>query len=129
MHKRKRITEIENIGFISTRIAGTDGVSLETKKWAEVLEAMGYTCFYFAGELDTPEERSMLCPKAHFTHPNEILNSVPPVLFSSIVPLSWSVKMFTKCTPRDLASLISKSSGKPIPLSPTISSSSFLLFR
>ena len=69
MHKRKRITEIKNIGFVSTRIAGTDGVSLEIGKWEEVLEGMGYTCFYFAGELDRPEERCMLCPKAHFTHP------------------------------------------------------------
>ena len=24
-----------NIGFVSTRFAGTDGVSLETSKWAE----------------------------------------------------------------------------------------------
>ena len=69
MRRRKRIPEIKNIGFVSTRIASTDGVSLETRKWTEVLEEMAYTCFYFAGELDTPEERSMLSPKAHFTHP------------------------------------------------------------
>jgi glycosyltransferase involved in cell wall biosynthesis len=30
---------------------------------------MGYTCFYFAGELDTPDDRSLFSPKAHFTHP------------------------------------------------------------
>jgi hypothetical protein len=35
MDKGKRISEIENIGFISTRIAGTDGVSLEIGKWAD----------------------------------------------------------------------------------------------
>ncbi|MFC1862600.1 glycosyltransferase family 4 protein [Thermodesulfobacteriota bacterium] len=69
VHKRKRISEIKNIGFISTRFAGTDGVSLETGKWVEVLEEMGYYCFYFAGELDTPETQSMLSPMAHFTHP------------------------------------------------------------
>ncbi|UCG81873.1 MAG: glycosyltransferase family 4 protein [Desulfobacterales bacterium] len=63
------MSEIENIGFISTRLAGTDGVSLETSKWAEVLEDMGYACFYFAGELDKPAERSMLSAKAHFSHP------------------------------------------------------------
>ena len=28
-----------NIGFISTRLAGTDGVSLETAKWADVFES------------------------------------------------------------------------------------------
>jgi len=27
-----------NIGFISTRFAGTDGVSLETEKWAALFE-------------------------------------------------------------------------------------------
>lgn len=34
------------IGFISTRFIGTDGVSLETSKWAEVLERLGHTCYY-----------------------------------------------------------------------------------
>jgi hypothetical protein len=28
----------KNIGFISTRLAGIDGVSLEASKWADVLE-------------------------------------------------------------------------------------------
>ncbi|MBL7174567.1 MAG: glycosyltransferase family 4 protein [Desulfobacteraceae bacterium] len=69
MRRRKRISDVKNIGFISTRIAGTDGVSLEAGKWVEVLEDMGYTCFYFAGKLDTPPERSLFSPKAHFTHP------------------------------------------------------------
>jgi glycosyltransferase involved in cell wall biosynthesis len=69
MYKRKKITDIKNIGFVATRIAGTDGVTLEIGKWAEVLEAMHYACFYFAGELDTPQENSMLSAKAHFSHP------------------------------------------------------------
>lgn len=59
---------IKNIGFISTRIAGTDGVSLEIQKWAEVLERNRYNCFYFAGELDRKEERSFLVEEAHFDH-------------------------------------------------------------
>jgi glycosyltransferase involved in cell wall biosynthesis len=59
---------IKNIGFISTRIAGTDGVSLETEKWARVLERNGYTCFYFAGELDRPGDRCFISEEAHFTH-------------------------------------------------------------
>ena len=59
----------KNIGFISFRISGTDGVSLETKKWADVLEENGHNCFYMAGELDTPEEKSFLSESAHFTHP------------------------------------------------------------
>lgn len=58
-----------NIGFISTRFAGTDGVSLETAKWAEVLEEMGHTCYYFAGKCDRPANRSMIVPKAFYRHP------------------------------------------------------------
>ena len=61
--------EIRNIGFISFRLAGTDGVSLETFKWAEVLERMGYECFYMAGELETPPEKSLLVEEANFQHP------------------------------------------------------------
>jgi len=60
---------VHRLGFISTRIAGTDGVSLETEKWAEVFESEGFECFYFAGEIDRPPEKSMLYEKAHFKHP------------------------------------------------------------
>jgi len=58
-----------NIGFVSFRFCGTDGVSLETEKWAEVLEQMGHRCFYLAGECDTPPERSMVVKEAHFRDP------------------------------------------------------------
>ena len=66
----KKYYKTKNVGFISTRFAGTDGVSLETKKWADVFEKQGYKCFYFAGELDRPEEQSFIVPEAHFTHPS-----------------------------------------------------------
>ncbi|MHC1782074.1 MAG: glycosyltransferase [Anaerolineaceae bacterium] len=58
-----------HIGFISTRFAGTDGVSLETNKWAEVLTNLGYDCFYFAGICDKPTEVSSVVPEASFLHP------------------------------------------------------------
>jgi mannosylglucosylglycerate synthase len=61
---------IANVGFISTRLAGTDGVSLETEKWAKVIEPEGLKAFYFAGELDRPPERCYVVPEAHFTHPD-----------------------------------------------------------
>ena len=61
-----------NMGFISTRIAGTDGVSLEIEKWADVLERNGYSCFYLSGESDRSPDKSMLVDQAHFQHP-EIL--------------------------------------------------------
>jgi glycosyltransferase involved in cell wall biosynthesis len=59
----------QRIGFVSTRLAGTDGVSLETFKWADVLEKQNFKCFYFAGELDTDPAISFLSEKAHFSHP------------------------------------------------------------
>ncbi|MGB5620607.1 MAG: hypothetical protein WBM78_27445, partial [Desulfobacterales bacterium] len=61
--------KVHNIGFISTRFAGTDGVSMETEKWANVFKEEGFQCFYFAGELDRDPSRSFLVPEAHFLHP------------------------------------------------------------
>jgi glycosyltransferase involved in cell wall biosynthesis len=57
-----------HIGFISTRFAGTDGVSLETEKWATVLKRLGHQCFYFAGECDRPAECSLVVPEAFYRH-------------------------------------------------------------
>lgn len=59
----------QKVGIISTRLAGTDGVSLETAKWVKVLESLGYECYYFAGESEWPVERTYLVPEAHFDHP------------------------------------------------------------
>lgn len=70
----------KNIGFLSFRLAGTDGVSLETAKWAQVLERLGHNCFFCAGELDTPEERSHLVPRAQFKHPD--IQEFYPELFN-----------------------------------------------
>jgi len=60
---------MKNIGFISTRIAGTDGVSHEIEKWARVLEADGYRCFYCAGDADRAPELCRIIEEAHFRHP------------------------------------------------------------
>jgi glycosyltransferase involved in cell wall biosynthesis len=57
------------IGFISTRFSGTDGVSLEAKKWAEVFEASGHDCYWFAGQVEGNPDRCMQVPQAHFRHP------------------------------------------------------------
>jgi len=59
----------KNIGFVSTRFAGTDGVSLEAAKWSDIFEAGGHRCFWFAGELDHPPEKSICVPEAFFQHP------------------------------------------------------------
>ncbi|HOW96790.1 MAG TPA: glycosyltransferase family 4 protein [Kiritimatiellia bacterium] len=64
--------EIENIGFISTRFAGTDGVTLEAYKWARVLEGEGHRCFWYAGRLEAPPEASGCVPEAFFGHPENL---------------------------------------------------------
>ena len=58
-----------NVGFISFRFQGTDGVSLETSKWAEIFEEMGHKSYYFSGLSDRPSERSMVVEEAHFLEP------------------------------------------------------------
>lgn len=58
----------ERIGFVSTRFAGTDGVSLESAKWAEILWADGHVSFWYAGRLDRAPEVSMCIPEAYFHH-------------------------------------------------------------
>lgn len=57
------------IGFVSTRFHGTDGVTLEAKKWAMILGGMGHECFWMAGLLDTPSAVSHRAPLAYFNHP------------------------------------------------------------
>ena len=57
------------IGFVATRFAGTDGVSLEAEKWAVELRAMGHDVYYFAGIVDRPPEKSREVPEAFFGHP------------------------------------------------------------
>ena len=58
-----------NLGFVSTRFSGTDGVSLESLKWAEILEGMGHKVFWLSGLSDRPEDVSMCVPEAFFGHP------------------------------------------------------------
>ncbi|MDD2922414.1 MAG: glycosyltransferase family 4 protein [Anaerolineales bacterium] len=74
-----------NIGFISTRFAGTDGVSLETAKWATVLERLGHRCFYFAGVCDRGEEVSRIAPEAFYRHPE--IDALNQMAYSG----SWTV--------------------------------------
>ncbi len=58
----------KNIGFVSTRFAGTDGVTLEASKWSSVFKTCGHRHFWFAGLLDRSAERSFLVPEAFFHH-------------------------------------------------------------
>ncbi len=56
----------KNIGFVSTRFSGTDGVSLESAKWAQLLWDYGHVSYWYAGKLDRDPSASMLVPEAYF---------------------------------------------------------------
>ncbi len=62
----------ERVGFISTRFAGTDGVSLESAKWAEVLWMDRHTSHWYAGRLDRDPGASLCVPEAYFQHPENL---------------------------------------------------------
>lgn len=90
----------KRICFISTRIAGNDGVSLEIEKWAGVLEHMGHNCCYIAGECDRDDSVSELIAECHFNHPTimEITKGLfgreirTPELTRKIHELIWVIK-------------------------------------
>jgi glycosyltransferase involved in cell wall biosynthesis len=67
--KRKRA---QKIGFVATRFAGTDGVSLESAKWANVLWHHKHVSYWYAGKLERDPEASMLVPEAYFGHPTNM---------------------------------------------------------
>jgi len=89
-----------HIGFISTRFAGTDGVSLETAKWAEVLERLGHECFYFSGFSDWPAERSRVVPEAFYRHPT--IDAINQIAFAG----DWQVASKARVEHPELSSLI-----------------------
>ena len=61
--------DVKRVAFVSTRIAGTDGVSLEIEKWARIIERNGRKCFYITGQSDRPADRTVIIEEAHFSHP------------------------------------------------------------
>jgi glycosyltransferase involved in cell wall biosynthesis len=87
------------VGFISTRFAGTDGVSLEAAKWAEVLERLGCECFYFSGLSDRPDERSRVVPEAFYRHP--VIDAINKVAFAG----DWGVTAQARAERPELAAL------------------------
>jgi glycosyltransferase involved in cell wall biosynthesis len=60
------------IGFVGTRFAGTDGVSLESAKWAEVLWDHRHISYWYGGKLDRSPDISMHVPHAYFGHPDNV---------------------------------------------------------
>src|SRR5262245_16072819 len=88
-----------HIGFISTRFAGTDGVSLETEKWATVLQRLGHQCFYFAGLCDRPAEISLVVPEVFYRHPE--IDALNEQAYSG----SWTVTKEARAAHPEIAAL------------------------
>ncbi len=88
-----------HIGFISTRFAGTDGVSLEAEKWATVFERLGHKCFYFAGECDRPDNKCMTVPEAFYRHPE--IDNLNRQAYSG----SWVITQEARAEHPEMASL------------------------
>jgi len=60
------------LGFVSTRFAGTDGVSLESAKWAQLLWDHSHYSYWYAGVLDRDPNVSMHVPEAYFYHADNV---------------------------------------------------------
>ena len=58
------------VGFVGTRFSGTDGVSLESAKWARVLWDHRHVSHWYSGLSDRDEATSMVVPHAYFGHPD-----------------------------------------------------------
>ena len=61
--------EFRRVGFVATRISGTDGVSLEIGKWSEIFQRLGFDCRYIAGKSDRASEDTFLIEEADFQYP------------------------------------------------------------
>jgi glycosyltransferase involved in cell wall biosynthesis len=62
----------KRFGFISTRFAGTDGVSLESAKWAHVLWADRHESFWYCGLSDRDPGSTLCIPEAHFGYSENV---------------------------------------------------------
>ena len=62
-----------NIGFVGTRFAGTDGVSLESAKWAQILWDHRNVSYWYGGKLDRDPAISMEVPEAYFYDRENVL--------------------------------------------------------
>ncbi|MCF7887458.1 MAG: glycosyltransferase, partial [Candidatus Omnitrophica bacterium] len=71
LQQKKDQKGLKNVLFVSFRLNGLDGVSLETRKWTDVFMSLGFNNFYYSGETEFGESvvdgRSF--KKAHFLNP------------------------------------------------------------
>lgn len=78
------------IGFVATRLAGVDGVSLESAKMAHIFAEMGHECHYLAGELDSGMKNGRLVPSMHFYDP--VAKQIHDEVFRNPMPRPSTMK-------------------------------------
>src|SRR5438309_76227 len=78
------------VGIVSTRLQGTDGVSLETAKVAHVLTEAGHRVAYFAGVLSDQFQPGRIVPDAHFQ--TELNRSLEDHCFGTGEPLPIEIR-------------------------------------
>jgi glycosyltransferase involved in cell wall biosynthesis len=92
------------IGFISTRLAGTDGVSLETHKWATVAQRLGHRVYYCAGQLEDDAPNATLIPELHFRDPEA--QAIGELIFGRMEPPEGLLRRLENMTERLTARLL-----------------------
>ena len=96
----------QQVGFISTRICGTDGVSLEIRKWATLFNQLHCENHFCAGELDT-DLRGLQVPEMHFQHPE--IKWIHDHAFGSTEPVSGlyeRIEEYAQKLQRDIAHFV-----------------------
>lgn len=58
-----------HVAILTTRIAGTDGVSLEAERWRDIFSKMSHRVTFIAGKLD---RSGIVIPKLHFQWPKVV---------------------------------------------------------
>ncbi len=62
----------KNVGFISFRFAGIDGVTLETAKWSEIFTRNNWNCYFCSGECEFSSSHSLIDERLHFNTPETL---------------------------------------------------------
>jgi mannosylglucosylglycerate synthase len=84
------------IGFVSTRLAGTDGVSLETQKWAQVARRLGHDVYFCAGRVEEDMANATEIPELHFQHPEAM--AIGEMVFGRLEPPAGLTRRLTEAT-------------------------------
>jgi len=91
------------IGFVSTRLAGTDGVSLETQKWAQVSRRLGHDVYYCAGRVKEDMPNATQIPDLHFRHPEAM--AIGEMVFGRLEPPAGLMRRLAEATAEIQAAL------------------------